>query len=127
MKIPTLSLLSIMATGCVDVEVDKVPASNQISAQAARAVIDTSAFVGYPRACQDLEDKLAEQALFFVENTDSVSNDTAILSDNITTVTLIKSDINNGVRDLIVEFNAEEFPEGAFVGKIVLSCNEEES
>ena len=125
-KLRTLALLATLTTtACTNI--DKVPASNQISAQAARAVINTSASIGSPRACEDLENELAEQALFFVENPDSISNNTAILSDNITTVTLIKSDINNGVRDLIVEFNAEEFPEGAFVGKIVLSCNEEES
>ena len=129
-KLPTLTLLAALSAGCTNVE--QVPVSDHLSAEAAHGSIDISAYVGHPRNCDDLDAKFREQALAFINDTDAtVEGDTLTLADEKTLVSMIKSDVVDGVREITLEFsrvNPEEpIPEGAFVGKLVLTCIAEES
>ena len=130
LKFRTLALIATLATGCTNIE--KVPVSDHLSAEAAHGSIDISAYVGHPRNCDDLDAKFREQALAFINDTDAtVEGDTLTLADEKTLVSMIKSDVVDGVREITLEFsrvNPEEpIPEGAFVGKLVLTCIAEES
>ncbi len=129
-KLPTLTLLAALSAGCTNVE--QVPVSDHLSAEAAHGSIDISAYIGYPRNCDELDAKFREQALFFINDTGAtVEGDTLTLSDEKTLVSMIKSDVVDGVREITLEFsrvNPEEpIPEGAFVGKLILTCIAEES
>jgi len=130
LKFRTLALIATLATGCTNIE--KVPVSDHLSAEAAHGSIDISAYVGHPRNCDELDAKFREQALAFINDTDAtVEGDTLTLADEKTLVSMIKSDVVDGVREITLEFsrvNPEEpIPEGAFVGKLVLTCIAEES
>ncbi len=130
LKFRTLALIATLATGCTNIE--KVPVSDHLSAEAAHGSIDISAYVGHPRNCDELDAKFREQALAFINDTDAtVEGDTLTLSDEKTLVSMIKSDVVDGVREITLEFsrvNPEEpIPEGAFVGKLILTCIAEES
>jgi len=130
LKFRTLALIATLATGCTNIE--KVPVSDHLSAEAAHGSIDISAYVGHPRNCDNLDAKFREQALAFINDTDAtVEGDTLTLSDEKTLVSMIKSDVVDGVREITLEFsrvNPEDpIPEGAFVGKLVLTCIAEES
>ena len=128
-KIGTLLVLTGLCSACPNLE--PVPISGHESAEIARSAINTSAFLTESRTCEQLAQSLRELALLIINSSEieiTLEEESLELDGENILITLIQSEVVNNVKEITIIFDKidpnKEVPEGAFIGTIMLECNE---
>jgi hypothetical protein len=125
-------LAAALLTACI--AVDKVPESKDMSAVAAKEMIDLLAHAPYPADCSRLQTRIGEQAMRYVdgetydEYSKNISDNSANLADGRTRVQLITKDVGDGISKLMLIFTPidPEDTDGMFIGELGTKCKKED-
>lgn len=126
MKTPELAFAAALTlTGCLNLNVEKVPEGTEMSTAAAKEVVDIAASFPYPANCTDLKEKFITSALRYT-TLDKVNQDdkSADLSDGLTKVKLIVGEVKDGIRNIEVSIANVKTSSGAFHGSLNVICKE---